>query len=113
MDYGSEFTSHLFKEWCEKWDIEMAFTQPGNPTQNAFIEGFNGTYRREVLDCCCFSTLNDVSQKTERWIREYNKERPHQVTRRPFTNTGVYNRKDLAGFLYIRCRKNGGWTVRH
>jgi len=78
MDHGPEFTSHHFKEWCKQWDIEMAFTQPGKPTQNAFIERFNGTYRREVLDCWCFNTLDEVREETERWIREYNTERPHQ-----------------------------------
>lgn len=78
MDHGPEFTSHHLREWCEMWGIEMVFTQPGKPTQNAFIERFNGTYRREVLDCWCFKTLDEAREETERWIREYNTERPHQ-----------------------------------
>ena len=78
MDHGPEFTSHHFNEWCQRWDIEMAFTQPGKPTQNAFIERFNGTYRREVLDCWCFNSLDNVREETERWLNEYNTERPHQ-----------------------------------
>lgn len=78
MDNGPEFTSHHVREWCELWNIEMAFTQPGKPTQNAFIERFKGTYRREVLDCWCFNSLDEVREETEQWIREYNIERPHK-----------------------------------
>jgi putative transposase len=78
IDHGPEFTSHHLREWCDLWDIEMVFTQPGKPTQDAFIERFNGTYRREVLECWCFKTLEEVREETERWIREYNTERPHQ-----------------------------------
>ena len=72
MDHGPEFTSHHLREWCDLWDIEMVFTQPGKPTQNAFIERFNGTYRREVLECWCFKTLEAVREETKRWISEYS-----------------------------------------
>ena len=38
VDHGPEFTSALFEAWCEASGIDLEFTQPGKPTQNAFIE---------------------------------------------------------------------------
>ena len=99
MDHGPEFISHHLREWCDLWDIEMVFTQPGKPTQNAFIERFNGTYRREVLECWCFKTLEEVREETERWIREYNTERPHQSLR------------DLSPIQFLQQRGFGQFSI--
>lgn len=78
LDHGPEFTSALFGHWCEAQGIELEFTQPGKPTQNAFVERFNGTYRREVLDAWLFMDLAHAREETERWVDEYNTIRPHE-----------------------------------
>ena len=76
-DNGPEFISHEFQEWCEGNGIKILYTQPGCPTQNSYIERFNGSYRRAVLDAYIFRTLDDVREITEKWTDYYNNERPH------------------------------------
>ncbi len=56
----------------------LEFIKPGKPTQNAFIERFNRTYRTEILDFDLFRTLNEAWEITGRWLNEYNCERPHE-----------------------------------
>ena len=71
------FISHEFQDWCDGNGIKILYTQPGCPTQNSYIERFNGSYRRAVLDAYIFRTLDDVREITEKWTDYYNNERPH------------------------------------
>lgn len=78
MDNGPEFISANFELWCSGQGIELQYIQPGKPTQNAYIESFNGIYRRHVLDAHIFETLDEVRTVTDEWINHYNTEKPHQ-----------------------------------
>jgi len=77
MDNGPELTSVKMADWAEEHGVELEFIQPGKPTQNSFIERFNRTYREEVLSFYIFKRLSEVREITDRWITEYNEERPH------------------------------------
>lgn len=77
MDNGPELIATALADWAEEHDVELEFIQPGKPTQNSFVERFNRTYRDEVLNMYVFKTLNEVREITDRWITEYNEERPH------------------------------------
>lgn len=57
----------------------MSGRPSGKPTQNAYIEEFNGPFRREVLNANTFYNLAQVRQTVDAWVMEYNTERPHQA----------------------------------
>jgi putative transposase len=78
MDNGPELISLALAQWAEEHGVMLEFIKPGKPTQNAFIERFNRTYRTEILDFYLFRTLNEAREITECWLTEYNSERPHE-----------------------------------
>lgn len=69
IDNDPEFISLALAEWAEKYAVKLEFIQPGKPTQNAFIERFNRTYRTEILDFYLFRMLNEVREITEKWCQ--------------------------------------------
>ncbi len=76
-DNGSEFTSHAMDLWAYRNGVKIDFSRPGKPTDNAFVESFNGTFRNECLNTHWFLDLKEVKQLIEAWRCEYNDSRPH------------------------------------
>jgi putative transposase len=77
MDNGPELTSRALDQWAYARGVRLHFIEPGKPVQNAFIESFNDKFRDECLNEHWFTTIWDVREKTQRFQREYNRERPH------------------------------------
>lgn len=78
LDNGLEFISNALRPWAAQHRIELLHIQPGKPTQNAYIERFNRTFRTEVLDRCVFTSLEEVRRMSEDWRHRHNHDRPHR-----------------------------------
>ena len=76
-DNGPEFTCRSFMTWAQKHQIQHILIEPGSPTQNAYIESFNGTFRDECLNENWFESLEQVRQTIATWRTDYNEIRPH------------------------------------
>lgn len=78
VDNGPEFTSKALDQWAYLNKVTLDFSRPGKPTDNAFIESFNGKLRAECLNQHWFTSLSDAKMKIERWREDYNEARPHE-----------------------------------
>lgn len=79
VDNGSEFISRDLDLWAYQKDVILDFSRPGKPTDNAYIESFNGSFRAECLNTHWFMSLDDARVKLEAWRRDYNEVRPHSA----------------------------------
>jgi len=77
-DQGTEFTAEALDQWAYNHQIELDFSRPGKPTDNAFSEAFNATVRKELLNTSWFDTLEEARRAARSWRREYNESRPHR-----------------------------------
>ena len=76
-DNGPELTSKAMFFWSRERTIKLHFIQPGKPTQNAFVESFNGKFRDYCLNLHWFKSLNEARGEIDAWREHYNEERPH------------------------------------
>jgi putative transposase len=77
LDHGTEFTSRALEDWAFQRGVQLDFTRPGKPVDNAFIESFNGRLRDECLNVHQFLSIEDAQAKIEAWRIDYNQHRPH------------------------------------
>jgi putative transposase len=77
VDQGTEFVSRDLDLWAYQRGVTLDFSRPGKPTDNAFIEAFNGRFPAECLNAHWFLSLADAQKRVEDWRRYYNGERPH------------------------------------
>ena len=77
VDNGPEFISNALDKWAYENGVKLHFIKPGTPTQNAFIESFNGSFRNECLNANWFDSLEHARQLITAWWQDYNEHRPH------------------------------------
>jgi putative transposase len=78
IDNGPEFISKALDAWAYRNGVQLEFSRPGKPTDNAFAESFNARFRDECLNQHWFASLEEARQTIEAWWMEYNTERPHR-----------------------------------
>jgi putative transposase len=78
-DQGPEFTGRALDQWAYRHGVELTLIAPGKPTQNAFIESFNGRFRDECLNDHWFENLTIARSLIAAWQLDYNECRPHSA----------------------------------
>ena len=78
-DSGAELTSNAVLAWTQGSGVQWHYIAPGNSTQNAFCEAFNGQFRDECLNENLFRHLAHARYVIALWVHDYNDERPHSA----------------------------------
>ena len=100
--YGPEFTSRVVDQWAYENQVALHFIERGKPTQNAFIESFNGKFRDECLNQNWFVDLRHARELIESWRVDYNTVRPH-------SSLGYRTPEEFAAAN--GCGKDGGFAT--
>jgi len=77
VDNGPELRGRALGRWADDHGVHLRFIDPGKPTQNAYIESFNGRFREECLNLHLFTDIEEAREIIEEWRIDYNTERPH------------------------------------
>ncbi|HAX09523.1 MAG TPA: IS3 family transposase [Marinobacter hydrocarbonoclasticus] len=111
-DNGSEFAGKVMDRWAYERNIEIDFSRPGKPTDNATVESFNGRLRQECLNENWFLSLADAREKIEAWRAFYNQVRPHSALE--WSTPSDYARKHAVSRRKQKQLEpdfsNSGWT---
>jgi putative transposase len=79
VDNGSEFSGRVLDLWADHHKARIDFSRPGGPTDNCYVETFNGSFRDECLNLHWFESLEEAKVIIEAWRRDYNETRPHMA----------------------------------
>jgi putative transposase len=79
VDNGSEFSGRLLDLWAYRCKARIDFSRPGKPTDNCYVETFNGSFRDECLNLHWSETIEDARAIIEAWRRDYSETRPHMA----------------------------------
>jgi len=79
VDNGSEFSGRMLDLWAYHHKVRIDFSRPGKPTDNCYVETFNGSLRDECLNVHWFESLGQARQIIEAWRHDYNESRPHMA----------------------------------
>lgn len=77
VDNGPESISNALDHWARINRVTLDFSRPGKPTDNSYVESFNGRFRDECLNTHWFLSLGDARSTIEAWRWDFNEIRPH------------------------------------
>ena len=110
-DNGAEFTGQIMDLWAYHHAVRIDFSRRGKPTDNAFIESFNGTLRDECLNLHWFDDLAQTAALIEAWRHDYNESRPHTALNNlPPAEYATRSRarSDITGFSAVQTNPSSG-----
>ena len=79
VDNGPEFISKVLDAWAHEHGVQLEFSRPGKPTDNAFIESFNSRLRQDCLNQHWFRSIEEARTIIEAWRQDYNLNHPHSA----------------------------------
>jgi hypothetical protein len=65
--------------WACHSKARIDFSRPGKPTDNCYVESFNGSVQNECMNVHWFETIDDARAIIEVWRRDCNESRPHMA----------------------------------
>jgi putative transposase len=77
VDNGPECTSQALDAWAHRHGGKLAFSRPGTPTDNTFIEACAARFREACLNLHGLASVEEACLTIEAWRVEDNTERPH------------------------------------
>lgn len=77
LDNGPEFAGWLLDQWAYLNKVELDFSRPGKPMDNAYIEAFNSRLRQECLNAAWFLSMADARSRLNECRDDYNENWPH------------------------------------
>ena len=105
VDNGPEFRGRDLDRWAHETGVKLYFIDPGKPTQNAYIESFNGRFREECLNMHWFENLRNAQRIIENWRVDYNESRPHSALKyqppQEFAGKRAFHKKQWASALTL------------
>ena len=107
VDNGPEFTGKALDEWAYQHGVRIDFIAPGKPTQNPYVESFNGKLRDECLNEHWFTSVEDARRILNAWRRDYNTVRPHSSLKNLTPEQFATQHRNTALFRERRCRTGG------
>ena len=78
-DNGREFIAATVVEWLAQRGVEAVFIEKASPQQNPFIDRFNGTMRRDLLNVEEMDNVAEAQVLVNLFNDEYNNQRPHRT----------------------------------
>lgn len=106
VDNGSEFSGRLMDLWAYHHGVRIDFSRPGKPTDNSFVESFNGSLRNECLNVHWFETLEEAKARIEAGRVDYNESRPHQALEELAPAEFVARARDLEQRTRLQAAEN-------
>jgi len=74
-DQGTQYTSNKYRDFCRKNNITISMSRKGNPWDNAIIENFFSSLKKEVTYNQSFKSMNHYLNAIKEWIKFYNTDR--------------------------------------